>query len=220
MSIAAKLMSVERLERHWHGIVAEEETGEHPGLVVTSVEKESPAAQVGLKPGDVIMAIGTQEIARPLDLERSFLGRQPGEEVPLVVRRNDKSVKLAIKLAELPSRTAEADLAWDILGLRLSAIPAAQFKQMQTQSPRLAAYRGGVTITDVRPDSPAARRYVHAGDVLVGLHIWETISLENVNYILTRADLADFDPIKFYIVRGKETFYGHFDVAMKKANRE
>jgi serine protease Do len=220
MSIAAKLLSVERLERHWHGIVAEEETGEHPGLVVTSVEKESPAAQVGLKPGDVITAIGTQEIARPLDLERSFLGRQPGEEVPLVVRRNDKSVKLALKLAELPSRPAEADLAWDILGLRLSAIPAAQFKQMQTQSPRLAAYRGGVTITDVRPDSPAARRYVHAGDVLVGLHIWETISLENVNYILTRADLADFDPIKFYIVRGKETFYGHFDVAMKKANRE
>ncbi len=220
MAIAAKLMSVERLEKHWHGIVAEEETGEHPGLVVTSVEKESPAAQVGLKPGDVITAIGTQDIARPLDVERSFLGRHPGEEVPLVVRRNDKSVKLALKLADLPTRSAEADLAWDVLGLRLSLIPAAQFKQMQTQSPRLAAYHGGMLIDEVRSDSPAARRYVHAGDVLVGLHIYETVKMSDINYVLTSPDLAGIDPIKFYIVRGKETFYGHFDVAMKKAIHE
>jgi serine protease Do len=220
MNIAAKLLSVERIDKRWHGIIAQESTGAHTGLIVTSVDKESPAAQVGLKAGDVITAVGKQEVARPLDLERCFIGRKPGEEVPLTVRRNDQSVKLALTLAPLPSRTAETDLSWDILGLRLSPISAAMFKQMQSQSPRMGAYHGGVTITEVRPDSPAARQHLRSGDVLVGMHIWETVSIENVNYILTRPDLSEIDPVKFYIVRGKDTFFGHFDVAMKKGNRE
>ena len=77
-----------------------------------------------------------------------------------------------------------------------------------------------MTITEVRPDSSAARQHLRSGDVLVGMHIWETVSIENVNYILTRPDLSEIDPVKFYIVRGKDTFFGHFDVAMKKGNRE
>jgi serine protease Do len=220
MNIAAKLLSVERIEKRWHGIIAEEGAGSHAGLVVSSVDKESPAAQGGLKPGDVITAVGKQEIMRSLDLERCFIGRKPGEEVALTVRRNDQPVKLALTLAPLPVRAAEPDLSWDMLGLRLSPISPAQFKQMQGQSPRLAAYRGGVTITDVRPDSPAARQHLRTGDVLVGMHIWETVNIENVNYILTRSDLAEIEPVKFYIVRGKDTFFGHFDVAMKKGTRE
>ena len=181
------------------------------------MDKESPAAEVGLKSGDVITAVGKQEVVRPLDLERALLGRKAGEAVPLTVRRNDQSVKLTLTLGDLPDRAAsEADLAWDVLGLRLSPIAPQQFKQLQSQSPKLAAYRGGVTITDVRPDSPASRQHLRAGDVLVGIHVWETISNENVTWILNRSDLAEIEPLKFYIFRGNETFYGHFTVALQK----
>ncbi len=220
MAVAARLISVERLEKHWHGITVQDGAGSEGGLTVSAVEKDSPAAQAGLKPGDVISAVDKLQIARALDLERGLLGRKRGEEVPLTVRRNNQSVKLNLALADLPTRSTEADLAWDVLGLRLTPIPAGQFKQMQAQSPRLAAYKGGLTVTEIRPDSPAARRYLRVGDVLVGMHIWETVSVENVNYILTRSDLPDIEPMKFYIVRGKDTFYGHFDVAMKKASHD
>jgi serine protease Do len=220
MAVAARMISVERLEKHWHGITVQETAGDHAGLTVSTVEKDSPAAQSGLKPGDVITAVGKLDVARSLDLERGFLGHKQGEDVPLTIRRNDQSVKLNLALASLPSRAVEADLAWDMLGVRLSPIAASQFKQMQSQSSRLAAYKGGLTITEIRPDSPAARRFLRVGDVLVGMHIWETVTIENVNYILTRSDLADIEPMKFYIVRGKDTFYGHFDVAMKKASHD
>jgi serine protease Do len=217
MGVAAKLLSVERLDKHWHGIVVRDAETAEPGVVVSSVDKESPAAQVGLKSGDVITAVGTQEVIRPLDLERALLGRKTGEAVPLVVRRNDQSVKLTLTLGALPARpVSDADLPWDVLGVRLAPISAQQFKQLQAQSPKLAAYRGGVSITEVRSDSPAARQHLRAGDVLVGIHVWETINNENVTWILTRSDLADIEPLKFYIFRGNETFYGHFTVAMQK----
>ena len=44
-----------------------------------------------------------------------------------------------------------------------------------------------------------------AGDVLVGMHIWETTTLDNVAYILNRPDFADLNPVKFFILRGDET---------------
>ena len=46
------------------------------------------------------------------------------------------------------------------------------------------------------------------------MHVWETISLENIAYILDRDDLvqARLRSI-FYIVRGSDTLYGHLRLA-------
>ena len=41
------------------------------------------------------------------------------------------------------------------------------------------------------------------------MHIWETVSLDNVAYILKRPDFADLNPVKFFILRGDETLYGY-----------
>jgi serine protease Do len=45
------------------------------------------------------------------------------------------------------------------------------------------------------------------------MHIWETISLENVSYIINRKDLKDLQPLKFYVLRDDETLYGHLPVS-------
>ena len=65
-------------------------------------------------------------------------------------------------------------------------------------------------MTAVRPDSPAATQGIVPGDVLVGMHIWETVTLENVAYILKRPDFASLNSVKFFILRGDETLYGHW----------
>ena len=158
----------------------------------------------------------SQEVDRPLDFERAILGHKPGDELPLTVHRGDDIVKLKLKLAALPSHpTGDADLAWDVLGLHLAPISATQFKQYQSK------YRGGLSVTEVRPDSPAAKQGLRRGDVLVGMHIWETVSLDNVTYILNRPDFSDLEPMKFHILRNNETLYGHFNVSLqRKVTRE
>jgi serine protease Do len=67
----------------------------------------------------------------------------------------------------------------------------------------------------VKPGSAAAQQGIRRGDVLVGMHIWETVSLENMAYILDREDLSRLDPVVFYIVRGSDTLYGHLQLAKR-----
>ncbi len=145
-----------------------------------------------------------------------MLEREPGETLRVTVQRSGNSLGLSLTLGKTPeSRRLAAQPAWELLGVELKAIPADEFrKSHQTR------YRGGLTVTAVRPDSPAAAQGIVAGDVLVGMHIWETTSLDNVAYILKRPDFADLNPMKFFILRGDETLYGYLTlISAKTAQR-
>ena len=47
------------------------------------------------------------------------------------------------------------------------------------------------------------------------MHVWETISLANVAYIINRKDLDEFQPVKFYVLRGDETLYGLLPISLR-----
>ncbi len=128
------------------------------------------------------------------------------------MHRNKQDVNVKLVLARAPKRQDEDnDLAWRTTGLRLEPVPTKQFQQYNTH------YHGGLLVTAVRPNSPAARQGIRSGDVLVGMHIWETVSLENVEYILNRPDFASIEPLKFYLLRDDGdaygTYFGHLSVS-------
>ena len=66
----------------------------------------------------------------------------------------------------------------------------------------------------VRGDGPAAQQGIRYGDILVGMHKWETVSLDNIAYILDSDEFRRTQPIKFYILRDDETLYGHMTVSV------
>ncbi|MEJ5340652.1 MAG: trypsin-like peptidase domain-containing protein [Thermogutta sp.] len=210
---AARLLAEINSERIRYGITFQSLPPTGP-LTVASVEPDSPAAKAGLLPGDVITEVNGQKVANPLDFQRILLDKSPGTSLNLVVLRNHTTEdQLALTLAE-PKNAAPVDEIWSLIGLRLEPIPPERFRQQfQTH------YRGGLLITDVRPGSPAASQGLRKGDVLVGMHLWETISVENVLYIIRRPDFASFLPLKFFILRGNETYYGYFSIAMRAENR-
>ncbi len=80
-------------------------------------------------------------------------------------------------------------------------------------------YRGGLLVVNVRQNSPAADQGIRAGDVLVGMHVWETVSLDNVSYILRRPDFNSINPVKFFILRGNETLFGFMPINLKVARQ-
>ena len=99
--------------------------------------------------------------------------------------------------------------------MELKPVPSGEFRRKyQTR------YRGGLVVTTVRAGSAAARQGIRRGDVLVGMHIWETVSMDNISYILKRADFTSLSPLKFFILRGDETLYGYLPVAAKTVSRK
>jgi serine protease Do len=216
MRVAASLLSSRVIDRTWHGIVAEQVNvdGERT-VVVKSVEDDSPAVDTGLQAGDVLLSIDGQPIQRTLDLERLLVGRKAGEDVALAIERDGDNLDLNLVLTDLPKSAIldTDDPTWDVLGVRLEPIPSKQFAAFRSR------YRGGLEVSEVRKGGPAAKQGIRRGDVLVGMHVWETVSLENVTYILNRSDFETLAPLKFYILRGNDTLYGHINVSMRDTTR-
>ena len=201
LEVVTSLLSVERVDRTWHGIVAR---GDRTGVLVTAVHRASPAETVGVRAGDVIMQVGDLPVATPLDIERALLGRKPGESVPVKVTRSGEAANMRLSLSAVPTQHATpADRVWQEVGVRVETLDSADVQRQQSR------YRGGLAVTDVRPDGPAAEQGIRAGDILVGLHVWETISTENVVYVLDRAQQEQLGPLKFYVLRDGETLFGH-----------
>jgi serine protease Do len=212
VNVAAELMCAER-ERSshtWHGIVTKCDPSSGCSCVVGKVDDASPAAESGLKPGDIISQIGSIAVTRPLDLERALLTHQVGEKVSLSVERNKQPVKVELVLASVPKRSSDTERVWEALGVKLQPVSGSQLRSYQKQ------YRGGLMVTAVRKDSPAALDGIRQGDVLLGIHIWETISLDNVVYILNTDEFSSLQPVKFLILRNEATYYGHLSTTTRR----
>jgi S1-C subfamily serine protease len=72
------------------------------GVLVLEVADSSPAAQAGLRPGDVIVRIGDQ----PVDTVEDFFGelrqRRPGDKVQLTIVRDGREQQVTVTLGENP----------------------------------------------------------------------------------------------------------------------
>jgi len=210
---ADRLLAAHMRKQAWHGMeLAGDGPSEESGLLVASVDEQSPAAKAGLEAGDVITSIAGQQTEQKLDFDRALLERKPGETVEVSIQRDGESRQLSLTLAAAPAAAKPVPTpAWEMLGVELKPIPDEAFRrQYQTR------YRGGLAVTSLRAGGPAAEQGIRTGDVLVGMHVWETVSLENVAYILKRPDLPRFNPVKFFILRGNETLYGFLPVAPAK----
>ena len=202
LDIVSRLMSVERIDQTWHGLVVR--CDGRQGAVVEAVHRRSPAESIGMKAGDRITRIGELTVASQLDVERALIGHKAGESIPVTIVRAGGEEQIELSLAEV-SRDSESldDRCWAEIGLRLQPAAAAKVQKLQ------ARYRGGLVVTAVREGGPAAEQGIQEGDILVGLHVWETIAPDNVSYILDKAIEEHLNPIKFYVLRGRETLFGH-----------
>ncbi|MBM3994467.1 MAG: PDZ domain-containing protein [Planctomycetes bacterium] len=168
-------------------------------VIVDRVDSSSPAATSGLLSGDVVVQIGEVKIASGIDVERGLMDRKAGDSVAIVVRRGtqEKSVRLALASGDRQVRPVSlSDIVWQKLGIQLTPIAGDAVAKANNQ------LHGGLEITAVNANSAAAKAGLKKGDVLVGLHTWETVSLDNINYVLNHPDLPTFNPVSFFIVRG------------------
>jgi serine protease Do len=215
MDVAARLLSAERVGGVWHGVVPQLQGAAAGGVFAQAVEAESPAARAGIAAGDLITRVNSLTIQRPLDLERALIGLRPGQPVQFEFVRNGQTQRVALELvaADRPpavkSRDVAFERAWQTFGIRLEAVSL----------PQLGAngqFTAGLRVVEVRPGSPADLEGVVPGDVLVGLHEWMTTSPNDLAYIMASSQVQKIDAVKFYIIRGQETLFGHLPVGWRR----
>ena len=233
----AKLLDIEKLNYTWHGLVGRDlKSNSHKmQLVVQSAKPDSPAMLAGLLMGDVVTRVGNQSVSDQADWERSLLGFNAGEKIDVQVLRDGKEASVSMSLASipnappvaqrqrpvartttiarannpdavLPAMTPEEERIWQTLGMRLGPAPAAKIQKINNR------FNGGMTVLEIRPDSPASKERIYKGDILCGLHIWQTENLDNVMYVLNHTELSTFGPLKFFVIRDAKTLYGHLTV--------
>lgn len=186
------------------------------GVTVAHVSNRSPAAAEGLQAGDRVVRVGSQSVEDRLDYALAMLDIVPGEPLEMEVDRDGERVEVAMRAyASRPAASREPaasdDPAWEVLGIRVRPLEDAAMRRINGRM--RTRYNGGLSISAVRPGSPAARQGVQPGDVLLGIHEWQTVTLQDLAGILDHPDVKRGPKARFYIVRRDEMLYGHFQLA-------
>jgi serine protease Do len=181
-------------------------------VVIERVEPGSPAELANLQKGDAIVRLGDVTVLCSYDVDRALLDRNPGDRVAAVIRRQGQETKTELVLQPADrSKTTFAELAWKKLGIGGSPVNR---EIVARADPRL---HGGLEITQLSPTGAAAQAGIKKGDILVGLGYgtngtkqWETLTLDNVAYVLNNTDPSVTLPLGFWIIQGRDLKHGEF----------
>ena len=107
--VVPQIIEKGHVERGWLGIGADDlpmfpdiNRVVQKGAVITGVLRDSPAAQSGLKPYDVVIGVDGQTINNATQLLLLISGLPPATEIPLQLLRNGESLSISVKLDERP----------------------------------------------------------------------------------------------------------------------
>ena len=132
------------------------------GALIDQAQPGTPAADAGLKSGDVITKLNGQDVKDASDLTRQVGSMKPGDKVELTYLRDGAERTAAITLGSMKNeQTAKADNAQQsesMLKLGVELAPA---------SSTAGAGEKGVAIVNVDPDGVAASKGLQSGDVIL-----------------------------------------------------
>lgn len=179
------------------------------GVVIASIEEDSPADKDGLMEDDVIQQVNDVKIRRPSTLSRTIRKIKPGDTAKIVVVRDgkEKSVKVTIeKLKERPGLSAAIEKSFNALRfLGGRTYLGVQLHQLNND---LADYFGvkpdaGVLVLEVEDDSPAEKAGIKAGDIITKADDETVASPEDIHDILS--ELYEDDEIAIELIqKGKK----------------
>jgi serine protease Do len=178
------------------------------GALVSSVEKDGPAARAGIAPGDVVLAVDGRPIERYGELSSAIAAMRPGAEANLGLWRSGKEQTIKVKVAELPEQ--QQSVAYrsgkpkqqsagqpSALGLTVRPLEPREKEQANTQ--------GSLLVEEVT--GPAQAAEIQPGDIILGINgkrVHTVKELEdatraagkNVALLIQREDAQIFVPLR------------------------
>src|SRR6478672_5692259 len=130
--------------------------------LVTEVTENSPAAESGVKTGDIIVEFNGKPVPKSHDFPAIIAETPPGQRITMKILREKKEQMIPVKIGELPEDDPNQQLESrdDGLGLRVQRITPEAARRLGLASTR------GVLVLEVQPDSPADLAGIEPADVI------------------------------------------------------
>jgi len=172
--VADQLRKRGRVIRGWLGIRAQDvtpQTAASMGItrpaaemaVVTDVAENSPAAEAGIKTGDLIVELNGKPVPKSHDLPSLIADTPPNQKISLKIIRENKEQIVTAKIGELPDdndASQQVEARDPEIGLRVQRITPEAARRLGLSSTK------GVLVIEVQPGSPADQVGLQPADVI------------------------------------------------------
>jgi serine protease Do len=184
------------------------------GVLVNSVDPNSPAEKAGVKPQDILLAIDGHptNVRFPEELAptRKMIADLPiGQEVKLTLQRGKEQVELTAKTEKLQGAVGE-EKEFKTWGLSVRDMTRAYANEAQIDDPT------GVIVTTMSPGYAAAKADLQPGDVIRSVNGKHVDDLENFGKIYKDSTDKKQKAVLLQIQRGR----GRQSVVLKVAYNE
>jgi serine protease Do len=177
------------------------------GALVSSVEKDGPAAHAGIQPGDVILGVAGHPIEHYGELSGAIAAMKPGSDTSLSVWRGGKQLNVSVAVAELHEQQQAASARGRAAGggARVPGAFGLTVRPLNPQEKQQAGTQGSLVVEEVT--GPAAAAEVQPGDIILGVNgkrVHTTQELEeaakaagkSVALLIQREDAQIFVPLR------------------------
>lgn len=203
MDVADQLREDGHVNRGWLGVMIQpvsrdlaESFGmdDAIGALIADLDPEGPAAQGGLKAGDVIIGVNGEEVERSSTLPR-LIGRvAPGSDVELTLMRDSEQMSETVELGSWPDADVEQGASESNQQIRLG-VAVGEVDEATRERLNIS---GGVEVLQVEPGSVAAEAGLHPGDVLVGIDHRGVSSADELLSIVEELPSDRAIPVRLY----------------------
>jgi len=166
--IISDLIQYGEVKQAWIGITVQDMDEElasylavsgKKGVIIKSVESQSPAEKAGLKESDIIFSIGNKKVTSVGDYESAAKSLAAGDTMQARLWRNGKEKTIAVETKVFPLELAE-ELAFKLLGIKVDDISKGVRRKYRI------ATRQGVVISKIKRQSYLAHIGAEPGDVI------------------------------------------------------
>ncbi|GHC20747.1 DegQ family serine endoprotease [Aidingimonas halophila] len=206
MDIADQLREDGRVSRGWLGVViqpvskdlAESFDMDSPsGALVADLDPDGPAADSGLRAGDVILEVDGEEVETSNKLPR-LIGRvSPGTEVELTLMRDGERLTEDVTIGDWPESEESGSFPGQSgsdsqarIGISVSQLDPRQQEQLDID--------GGVQVRNVESGGAAAEAGIRPGDIIVSVDHQAIDSPRRLAEVIGEVESDRAVPVRLY----------------------
>jgi len=196
-SVEDQLQASGKVTRGWLGVVIQNVNKDLAdsfglkqvgGILISEVQKESPASAAGLKQGDVIFKLDGVELKDVSDLRNRVAMLQPGTKTMLEIMRSGREKKIQVTIGEQPANFGKGGP-----GSQLGDSLDKYGLTVQELTPELAkkfdyAEDSGLIISNVEQGSAAAVAGLKPGYLVEEVNRERVTSLKELDKVLSHSD--------------------------------